>query len=62
MIQIGLEGDRLLAMQRGDISLSVFSPTIAPVVKKAGMKVLLDFGETQRSILAYRSRDNWRLP
>jgi NitT/TauT family transport system substrate-binding protein len=42
MIQIGLEGDRLLAMQRGDISLSVFSPTIAPVVKKAGMKVLLD--------------------
>jgi NitT/TauT family transport system substrate-binding protein len=42
MIQIGLEGDRLLAMQRGDISLSVFSPTIAPVVKKAGMRILLD--------------------
>ena len=37
MIQIGLEGDRLLAMQRGDISLSVFSPIITPVVKKAGM-------------------------
>ena len=42
MIQIGLEGDRLLAMQRGDIALSVFSPTIAPVVRKTGMKVLLD--------------------
>src|SRR5438067_7062333 len=38
MIQIGLEGDRLIAMQRGDISVSVFSPTIAPAVKKAGMK------------------------
>jgi NitT/TauT family transport system substrate-binding protein len=42
MIQIGLEGDRLLAMQRGDISLSVFSPIITPVVKKAGMRILLD--------------------
>jgi NitT/TauT family transport system substrate-binding protein len=42
MIQIGLEGDRLLAMQRGDIALSVFSPTITPVVKKAGMRILLD--------------------
>ena len=45
MIQIGLESDRLLAMQRGDISLSVFSPIIAPVVKKAGMKILLDLEE-----------------
>lgn len=42
MIQIGLEGDRLLAMQRGDIALSVFSPTITPLVKKAGMRILLD--------------------
>src|SRR5918994_6203645 len=31
MIQIGLESDRLIAMQRGDISLSVFSPIITPV-------------------------------
>ena len=45
MIQIGLEGDRLLAMQRGDIALSVFSPTITPVVKKAGMRILLDLEE-----------------
>ena len=45
MIQIGLEGDRLLAMQRGDISLSVFSPIITPVVKKAGMHILLDLEE-----------------
>jgi len=45
MIQIGLEGDRLLAMQRGDISLSVFSPIITPVVKKAGMRILLDLEE-----------------
>ena len=45
MIQIGLESDRLIAMQRGDISASVFSPTIAPVVKKAGMKILLDLEE-----------------
>jgi len=45
MIQIGIESDRLLAMQRGDISLSVFSPTIAPLVKKAGMKILLDLEE-----------------
>ncbi len=45
MIQIGLESDRLLAMQRGDISLSVFSPTITPVVKKAGMRILLDLEE-----------------
>src|SRR5262245_9231953 len=42
MIQIGLESDRLSAMQRGDIGLSVFSPTITPVVKKAGMRILLD--------------------
>ena len=45
MIQIGLEGDRLLAMQRGDISLSVFSPIITPVVKKAGMRILLHLEE-----------------
>jgi ABC-type nitrate/sulfonate/bicarbonate transport system substrate-binding protein len=45
MIQIGLEGDRLLAMQRGDIALSVFSPIITPVVKKAGMRILLDLEE-----------------
>jgi NitT/TauT family transport system substrate-binding protein len=45
MIQIGLESDRLLAMQRGDISLSVFSPIITPVVKKAGMRILLDLEE-----------------
>ena len=45
MIQIGLEGDRLIAMQRGDISVSVFSPTIAPAVKNAGMKILLDLEE-----------------
>src|SRR5215468_7440508 len=45
MIQIGLEGDRLLAMQRGDIALSVFSPTITPVVKNAGMRILLDLEE-----------------
>ena len=45
MIQIGLEGDRLIAMQRGDISLSVFSPIITPVVKKAGMRILLDLEE-----------------
>ena len=45
MIQIGLEGDRLLAMQRGDISLSVFSPIITPVAKKAGMRILLDLEE-----------------
>jgi len=45
MIQIGLEGDRLLAMQRGDVALSVFSPTITPVVKKAGMRILLDLEE-----------------
>src|SRR5437870_1221277 len=45
MIQIGLESDRLLAMQRGDIALSVFSPTITPVVKKAGMRILLDLEE-----------------
>src|SRR5437773_12081940 len=45
MIQIGLEGDRLIAMQRGDISISVFSPTIAPAVKNAGMKILLDLEE-----------------
>jgi NitT/TauT family transport system substrate-binding protein len=42
MIQIGLENDRLLAMQRGDIALSVFSPTATPMVKKAGMRILLD--------------------
>src|SRR5438034_1850138 len=45
MIQIGLESDRLLAMQRGDVSLSVFSPIITPVVKKAGMRILLDLEE-----------------
>jgi NitT/TauT family transport system substrate-binding protein len=45
MIQIGLESDRLIAMQRGDISLSVFSPIITPVVKKAGMRILLDLEE-----------------
>jgi NitT/TauT family transport system substrate-binding protein len=45
MVQIGLEGDRLLAMQRGDVSLSVFSPIITPVVKKAGMRILLDLEE-----------------
>jgi len=45
MVQIGLESDRLLAMQRGDISLSVFSPIITPVVKKAGMRILLDLEE-----------------
>ncbi|HYT58340.1 MAG TPA: ABC transporter substrate-binding protein [Verrucomicrobiae bacterium] len=45
MIQIGLEGDRLLAMQRGDVSLSVFSPIITPVVRKAGMRILLDLEE-----------------
>jgi hypothetical protein len=45
MIQIGLESDRLIAMQRGDIALSVFSPTITPVVKKAGMRILLDLEE-----------------
>jgi ABC-type nitrate/sulfonate/bicarbonate transport system substrate-binding protein len=32
-------------MQRGDIALSVFSPTITPVVKKAGMRILLDLEE-----------------
>jgi ABC-type nitrate/sulfonate/bicarbonate transport system substrate-binding protein len=32
-------------MQRGDISLSVFSPIITPVVKKAGMRILLDLEE-----------------
>jgi NitT/TauT family transport system substrate-binding protein len=45
MIQIGLESDRLIAMQRGDISLSVFSPIITPLVKKAGMRILLDLEE-----------------
>jgi NitT/TauT family transport system substrate-binding protein len=45
MIQIGLESDRLIAMQRGDIALSVFSPTITPVVKKLGMRILLDLEE-----------------
>ncbi len=45
MIQIGLESDRLLAMQRGDVSLSVFSPIITPVVRKAGMRILLDLEE-----------------
>jgi NitT/TauT family transport system substrate-binding protein len=42
MIQIGTESDRLAAMQRGDIQLSVFTPTFVPAVKKAGMRVLLD--------------------
>ena len=42
MIQIGTENDRLAAMQHGDISLSVFSPTYATAIKQAGMNVLLD--------------------
>ena len=45
MIQIGLESDRLLAMQRGDVS--VFSPIITPVVKKVGMRILLDVEELE---------------
>lgn len=45
MIQIGTEGDRLAAMQRGDIQLSVFTPTFLPAIKKAGMRVLLDLEE-----------------
>jgi len=42
MIQIGTENDRLAAMERGDISLSVFSPTYLTAIKQAGMNVLLD--------------------
>jgi NitT/TauT family transport system substrate-binding protein len=45
MIQIGTEGDRLAAMQRGDIQLSVFTPTFVPALKKTGMRVLLDLEE-----------------
>lgn len=45
MIQIGTEGERLAAMQRGDIQLSVFTPTFVPAIKKAGMRVLLDLEE-----------------
>lgn len=45
MIQIGTESDRLAAMQRGDIQLSVFTPTFVPAIKKAGMRVLLDLEE-----------------
>jgi NitT/TauT family transport system substrate-binding protein len=45
MIQIGTEGDRLAAMQRGDIQLSVFTPTFLPALKKTGMRVLLDLEE-----------------
>ena len=42
MIQIGTEVDRLAAMQRGDIQMSVFTPTFVPAIKKSGMRVLLD--------------------
>lgn len=45
MVQIGTEGDRLAAMQRGDIQLSVFTPTFLPALKKTGMRVLLDLEE-----------------
>lgn len=45
MLQIGTEPDRLAAMQRGSIALSVFTPTYVPALRKAGMKVLLDLEE-----------------
>ncbi len=45
MLQIGDEGDRLAAMQRGDIEAGVFTPTYAPAIRKLGMRVLLDLGE-----------------
>src|SRR5262245_52304084 len=32
-------------MQRGDVALSVLSSTITPVVKKVGMRILLDLEE-----------------
>ncbi len=45
MLQIGDEGDRLAAMQRGDIEGGVFTPTYGPAIRKLGMRVLLDLGE-----------------